>query len=157
MIVMLTEQAAELQKLKNQKGTQVAFSVALVTSGSETKGPFSHPTTLIFKHVQTNIRDGYNKHTGVFTAPVKGAYHFEWQIGVHGDDKHPACAVLIKNSEGIFSTYERQKAYFGMASNSVTLLLEVRHSVFLRLCRNSKVFDDVNHYSTFSGHLLFPM
>ncbi|XP_059207626.1 complement C1q-like protein 4 [Centropristis striata] len=152
------DQAAELHKLKKQQqGRQVAFSVAPVTTGAVHLGPFNVLTTLIFKHVQTNIGNGYNKHTGVFTAPIKGAYHFEWHVGAFGDNAHSSTAVLVKNSEIIFRAHEKQTAHFGTASNSATLLLEVGDAVFLRLWPHSKVFDNRYHHNSFSGHLLFPM
>ncbi|XP_059207625.1 complement C1q-like protein 4 isoform X2 [Centropristis striata] len=152
------KQHAEMNKLKEQQqGRQVAFSVAPVTKGEFRQGPVNGLTTLIFKHVQTNIGNGYNKHTGVFTAPVRGAYHFEWHVGAHGDNRHPSAAVLIKNSEQIFMAWERQAAHFGTASSSVTLLLEVGDTVFLRLWYFSRVYDNRNHHNSFSGLLLFPM
>ncbi|XP_059193435.1 collagen alpha-1(VIII) chain-like [Centropristis striata] len=147
-----------LRELKEEiallKGTQVAFSVSLLPSGSETQGPFPVLTTLIFKHVLTNIGDGYNKHTGVFTAPVKGAYHFEWHVGAHG---YTAGGLLVKNSTPIFLAYEKQTAHFGTASNSATVLLEVGDTVVVRLWPHTKVYDNWNHHTTFSGHLLFLM
>ncbi|XP_059208075.1 complement C1q-like protein 4 [Centropristis striata] len=152
------KQQAELHRLKKQQqGRQVAFSVALVPSGRVVLGPFNVPTTLIFKHVQTNIGNGYNKRTGILTAPVKGAYHFEWHVGTIADNKHPSAAALIKNSEIIGMAWEGQKTGYGTGSNSVTLLLEVGDAVFVRLWHNTMMYDSLYHYYWFSGHLLFPM
>ncbi|XP_028450428.1 complement C1q-like protein 4 [Perca flavescens] len=158
------EQAAHLKTevdiLKQQlQVRQVAFSASLLAGGGETTtGPFPKDTILIFKHVPTNIGNAYNPNTGVFTAPVRGAYHFEWWVGAHGDNgAHASAAVLVKNSENIFLAWEHQKDYFGTASNGVTLLLEVGDVVFVRLWVNTRAFDNENHHTTFSGHLLFPM
>ncbi|XP_028450423.1 complement C1q-like protein 4 [Perca flavescens] len=155
-----TEQVAQLQtevnKLKQKlKVRQVAFSASLMAggkSGNQNIGPFSADTTLVYKNVQTNIGNAYNPNTGVFTAPVRGAYHFEWWV-TYNNGGYPAGAVLVKNSENVFMAWEKQ----GSASNGVTLLLEVGDVVFVRLVSNTVARDNQHHHTTFSGHLLFPM
>ncbi|KAF1378040.1 hypothetical protein PFLUV_G00185460 [Perca fluviatilis] len=141
---------------------QVAFSASLVAGvepgESVTTGPFPSFTTLIFKHVPTNIGNAYNSTTGVFTAPVRGAYHFEWWVAAFGDNgAHASGAALVKNSENIFTAWEQRKEYLGTASNGVTLLLEVGDVVSVSLWADTVAFDNANHHTTFSGHLLFPM
>ncbi|XP_047460077.1 uncharacterized protein LOC125019359 [Mugil cephalus] len=42
---------------------QVAFSASLLASGSGTTGPFNALTTLVFRHVVTNIGNAYNPHS----------------------------------------------------------------------------------------------
>ncbi|TDH05346.1 hypothetical protein EPR50_G00143690 [Perca flavescens] len=136
---------------------QVAFSASLLPVGGQAAytGPFNTPTTLIYKNVPTNIGNAYNPTTGVFTAPVRGAYNFEWTVAAHGDG-HTA-AWLVKNSEQVFIAWEHQAAGFMSASNGATLLLEVGDVVFVRLRAGTRVYDDGLHFITFSGHLLFPM
>ena len=36
--------------------------------------------TLIFDHIETNIGNGYNGHTGVFIAPLNGVYMFFYTV-----------------------------------------------------------------------------
>ncbi|XP_039670651.1 uncharacterized protein LOC120567741 isoform X2 [Perca fluviatilis] len=145
----LKEQAAQLKtEVDKQKQQQL---------GESNIGPFRSDTPLIYKHVTTNIGNAYNPNTGVFTAPVRGAYNFEWWVGAFGDGSHASAAVLVKNSEKISLAYERQNQHFGTGSSGVTLLLEVGDVVFLRLVANSLVYDNANHHNTFSGFLLFTM
>uniref|UniRef100_A0A3Q0T8M9 Cerebellin 10 n=1 Tax=Amphilophus citrinellus TaxID=61819 RepID=A0A3Q0T8M9_AMPCI len=136
---------------------RVAFSASLLASGSGYVGPFNTHTPLVFRNVVSNIGNAYNPHTGFFIAPVRGAYHFEFYVGAHGHNSHPSSAVLIKNGQHIFIAYEHQNSHYGSSANGVTLLLEVGDVVFLRLWVNSRIFDNENHHSTFSGHLLFAM
>uniref|UniRef100_A0A8C6WVJ2 Cerebellin 10 n=1 Tax=Neogobius melanostomus TaxID=47308 RepID=A0A8C6WVJ2_9GOBI len=135
---------------------QVAFSASLLESGSGTLGPINAHTTLVFKHVVSNIGKAYSPHTGIFTAPVRGAYHFEFYVVALGGS-HESRVVLVKNGEHIFIAGEHQTNGFGTAANGVTLLLEAGDVVSLRLWKNNVIYDDGAHYSTFSGHLLFPM
>ncbi|KAK7883865.1 hypothetical protein WMY93_026988 [Mugilogobius chulae] len=136
---------------------QVAFSASLVGSGSGvTLGPFNRFTPLAFKHVFSNIGNAYNPNTGVFTAPVKGAYHFELYAGAPGQAR-PTGAVLMKNGARTVIAYEHQTNGFSAAANGATLLLEANEAVYVQLWPTCIIFDNLNYHSSFSGHLLFPM
>uniref|UniRef100_A0A8C5ED04 C1q domain-containing protein n=1 Tax=Gouania willdenowi TaxID=441366 RepID=A0A8C5ED04_GOUWI len=136
---------------------QVAFSTSLLASGSGYTGPFNTDTNLIFRHVFENIGNAYNPHTGLFTAPVRGVYHFEFYIHGSGGSSQLSSAALVKNGQKICSAYENQTSSGHSASNGVTLLLEVGDVVFVRLLANSKLYDNSNNHNTFSGHMLFTM
>ncbi|KAM9333627.1 cerebellin-2-like [Pholidichthys leucotaenia] len=150
-------QKTEIAKVKQQlQVTQVAFSATLLTEGQTTLGPCNAHFTLVFKHVLTNIGNAYNKHTGIFIAPVKGAYHFEWHI--LGLGTTPTGAALVKNSEHISLAYGYQKVdYNPSASGGVSLVLEAGDRVFVRLWAGTLIHDTENRHNTFSGHLLFTM
>uniref|UniRef100_A0A8C6TAP1 C1q domain-containing protein n=1 Tax=Neogobius melanostomus TaxID=47308 RepID=A0A8C6TAP1_9GOBI len=135
---------------------QVAFSASLLESGSGYTGPINAHTTLVFRYVVSNIGSAYSPHTGLFTAPVRGAYHFEFYILDHGG-AHASGVILVKNGEHIFMAGEHQTNGHSTAANGATLLLQAGDVVFLRLCENHRIYDNGNHHSTFSGHLLFPM
>ncbi|TDH05319.1 hypothetical protein EPR50_G00143570 [Perca flavescens] len=148
----LVQLKADMRLLLTQV-RQVAFSASLVNTSYSVVGPSATDITLIFKFVVTNIGNAYNSTTGVFTAPVRGAYNFEWTVGANGGTSG---AVLVKNSANVFLAYE-QVAGFMSSSKAVALFLEVGDVVFVRVFVNSVVFDNLNHHTTFSGHLLFPM
>lgn len=151
----VTENQLDALKRDREVG-RVAFSASLLESGSGYAGLFSTDTTLVFKHVVTNIGSAYNKHTGSFTAPVGGAYHFDFFIGGDGSTTNSEVS-LVKNEELIFTACEKQQSGWSTTGNGATLLLEPGDVVFVRLRASTKIFDDRNHYSTFSGHLLFTM
>eukprot|EP00064_Thunnus_orientalis_P017913 superscaffoldBa00003948_g17999 len=158
MTASLAAQKVEMRQLqKDTEARQVAFSAALLAEGSAVVGPFRRDTTLVFKYVATNIGRAYNSNSGIFTAPVRGAYHFEFYIGGYVDNHHPTAAVLVKNQDHVFSAYAKQTSYYASTSNGATLILEVGDHVFVRMYANTKMYDDHNRYCTFSGHLLFAM
>ncbi|KAF3852671.1 hypothetical protein F7725_006026 [Dissostichus mawsoni] len=144
----VTENQVEALK-RDGEVKQVAFSASLLASGYGTIGPFNTQTDLVFRYVFANIGNAYNPNTG--------AYHFEFYVYGLGDPSYPSGAVLFKNGEKVCIAYEHQPSGAAKSSNGATLLLEVGDVVFLRLFENSKIFDNGNHHSTFSGHLLFTM
>ncbi|XP_042355823.1 complement C1q-like protein 2 [Plectropomus leopardus] len=152
----LEEHRTEMEKLKQQlQVKQVAFSASLVDSQDKTFGPFDTHIQLIFSRITTNVGQAYNPETGIFTAPVRGVYNFEWSVGARGDNAHATAAALFRNSEHIFLAWEKQGSHFGSASNAANLFLEAGDAVYLHLPGNAIVFDSNNRHSTFSGHLIF--
>ncbi|XP_043982044.1 uncharacterized protein LOC122836424 [Gambusia affinis] len=149
-----TENQVEVLK-RERKVKQVAFSASLLASGGGHIGPFNTQTPLVFRHVVANIGNAYNPNTGFFIAPVRGAYHFEFHLHGGGHASYGTGAVLVKNGNPIFIAYEHQPSYSVDPSNGATLLLETGDVVFLRQWQNTRIYDDQNHHTTFSGHLLF--
>ncbi|XP_075882137.1 caprin-2-like [Nelusetta ayraudi] len=147
-----------VEELKTDKELkQVAFSASLLASGEGYLGPFNTEIPMVFRHVFTNIGNAYNPNTGFFTAPVRGVYQFDFYVHGHGNPSHPTTAALVKNGNRICISYARQPSHNVNSSNGVRLLLEVGDVVYLKLRQNSRVFDNENHPTTFSGHLLFTM
>lgn len=98
-----------------------------------------------------------NVFTGVFTAPVRGVYHFVVFVFGHGQVSTSTGVTLHKNGEQVFLAYSRQPDHAVSPSNGASLLLEKGDVIYLKLWPNSWIHDTQNHHNTFSGHLLFPM
>uniref|UniRef100_A0A3B3ZL85 C1q domain-containing protein n=1 Tax=Periophthalmus magnuspinnatus TaxID=409849 RepID=A0A3B3ZL85_9GOBI len=128
---------------------QVAFSVSLADSGELYKGPCADKT-LVFKRVFSNIGNGYNPNTGMFTAPVGGAYFFTFNT--FGYNSHTAGAILIKNNDIQGVSADGADS----SSNSVLLSLAPGDTLHLQLWDNGQVFDNANAHTTFTGFLLHP-
>ncbi|ROI26832.1 Complement C1q-like protein 4 [Anabarilius grahami] len=134
---------------------EIAFSASLVESGDKSIGPFSTHFTITYKNVFTNTGNAYNPITGVFTAPLKGAYMF--RVSIYGHGPTPATVSIIKNGEIVVSAYDYQPQGALSSSNGVVLILEVGDVVYVRLKAGRRIYDNESNHSTFSGFLLFPL
>ncbi|KAL1006076.1 hypothetical protein UPYG_G00067530 [Umbra pygmaea] len=135
---------------------KVAFSAALGISAGNI-GPFNTETTLVYKKVFTNIGNYYNSSTGIFTAPVKGVYHFTFHCHTYNGIR--GYIFLYKNGVAMAATADQPTSGdpADNGSNGLVLMLEVGDEIYMRLPINSWIYDDNDGYnlSTFNGILLF--
>ncbi|XP_077091497.1 uncharacterized protein LOC143742500 [Siphateles boraxobius] len=146
-------QVEELRKENRER--EIAFSAGLIQSGSDYIGPFTSEITLSYRNVFTNIGNAYNPITGIFTAPLKGAYMFRISVFSHGPT-HSA-ASIFKNGERVVLAYAGQPQSELNSSNGAVLILEVGDVVYVKLWSGTRIYDNDNSHSTFSGFLLFPL
>ncbi|XP_023203176.1 complement C1q subcomponent subunit B-like [Xiphophorus maculatus] len=134
--------------------SRVAFSAALVDTNNWTvKGPLEADETLKFERVITNIGNGYDPATGLFTAPVKGLYYIQ-VTGISGPTGELHAGVK-KNRENMFAIYQKARTQAG-ASNAMVLVLEQGDRVYVQLWAG-KTIADQGRLSIFTGFLVFPM
>ncbi|XP_041721590.1 complement C1q-like protein 2 isoform X2 [Coregonus clupeaformis] len=152
---LLRELVARVEKLESKP--KVAFSTSLTVNDEHYHlGPFDNDTTVVYKKVTTNIGEAYNPDTGVFTAPVGGAYYFTFTCNVGNSGK--ANAALLKNGVKMAAVYETANPKSGIyhgGANGITLDLVEGDKVCVVLWSGSSIFDN-SRISMFSGHLLFP-
>ncbi|KAM9421334.1 complement C1q-like protein 2 isoform 1-T1 [Salvelinus alpinus] len=153
----LSAKVENLEKACNGK-PKVAFSTSLRVSEEHYHfGPFDEDTTVVYKKVTTNIGEAYNPETGVFTAPVGGAYYFTFTCNV--GNSGVANAALLKNGVNMAAVYEYANPKSGIyhsGANGVTLVLVEGDKVNVVLWSGSSIFDN-SRISMFSGYLLFPI
>ncbi|KAK7130442.1 hypothetical protein R3I93_019933 [Phoxinus phoxinus] len=145
----------QVELRKENRDREIAFSASLMQSGSGEIGPFTAEITLTYRNVFTNIGNAYNPITGVFTAPLKGAYMF--RVSLYGHGGTPATVTIDKNGERTVVAHDIQAQDRLNSSNGVVLILEVGDVVYVRLWSGNRIFDSENNHSTFSGFLLFPL
>ncbi|XP_048022285.1 uncharacterized protein LOC125252764 [Megalobrama amblycephala] len=146
---------SQVELRKENRDREIAFSAGLMQSGGGYVGPFTTDITLTYRNVLTNIGNAYNPVTGIFTAPLKGAYMF--RVTVHGHGGTPATASIYKNGEHMVVAHDVQAQDRLNSSNGVVLILEVGDVVYVRLGSSTRIADNWNNYNTFSGFLLFPL
>ncbi|XP_074550120.1 uncharacterized protein LOC141807805 [Halichoeres trimaculatus] len=151
--VISTESAVEELQRENAGRPKVAFTVGLTDNGQI--GPFNTEITLKFGKVFTNIGDAYSPTTGIFTAPVKGAYYFRfnaWDARL----SNVLGVKLFHNTKTVTYCYDVNDNHgYVNVSNGFVLQLEKGDVIYLVLRSDSAIWDDVNNRTTFSGFLLF--
>ncbi|XP_058628015.1 uncharacterized protein LOC131538151 isoform X2 [Onychostoma macrolepis] len=152
----LTESQVE-ELRKENRDREIAFSAALMESGGGHIGPFTTDITLTYRNVFTNIGNAYNPITGIFTAPLKGAYMFTFSVFGYGNPSTASAVSIMKNGEKVVMAYAHQAQYTVSSSKGVVLILEVGDVVYVRLWSGTTIYDNHNNHSTFSGYLLFPL
>ncbi|KAK7159518.1 hypothetical protein R3I94_005759 [Phoxinus phoxinus] len=140
---------------KEIEAKKVAFSVGLLASGLGHTGPTDKPKILDYKKVFSNVGSAYDSNTGIFTAPIKGAYYFRFYAHCHG--KTTMAVSLLKNGETQCSVYAWKPVSNGNGSNGVVLTLEIGDQISTQLWKNTWVYDDSGSYTSFSGFLIFPL
>ncbi|KAK5877437.1 hypothetical protein CesoFtcFv8_024940 [Champsocephalus esox] len=153
---------AELEVSKNElqldetamrsSDTKVAFSAAL-SSGKF--GPYNTETALVYRRSITNLGGAYSTNTGVFTAPVEGAYYFRFTAmnNKHGENM---AVNLYRNSQRIIHN-SKQNDGNTFLSNAAVLHLNQGDEVYMRLHVNCGLFENDDTYNTFSGFMLYSM
>ncbi|XP_065133253.1 complement C1q-like protein 3 [Paramisgurnus dabryanus] len=146
-----------LNKVLNEnEARKIAFSAGLLESGSGGIGPFDDNwKTLVYKKVFSNIGNAYDSNTGIFTAPVQGAYYF--RFNAHTRSPFNLGAGLFKNDVPQCSVSSWKSTTHSNASNGVVLTLEPGDQVHIKVWRNAQVYDNKDSLTSFSGFLLFPL
>ncbi|ROL54794.1 Complement C1q-like protein 4 [Anabarilius grahami] len=116
-------QVEELRK--ENRDREIAFSASLMQSGSGFIGPFTTEITLTYRNVFTNIGNAYNPITGIFTAPLKGAYMFRFSVYSHASQQNPSTAAIMKNGQLVVVAHDHQPQSVVNSSNGVVLILEI--------------------------------
>ncbi|XP_018548631.1 cerebellin 17 isoform X2 [Lates calcarifer] len=150
-----SENKVEELKKENAERPKVAFSFGLTDAGRI--GPFNTDITLKFSRVFTNFGQAYNPTTGMFTAPVRGAYYFRFSAW---DDRSSSSigANLYHNGKRVSwnSAYNTDPSYITI-TNALVLQLEKGDVVYMVLPSNHGIWDDIHNRTTFSGFLLFSL
>ncbi|XP_048011585.1 uncharacterized protein LOC125245141 isoform X2 [Megalobrama amblycephala] len=132
------------EKTDASERVKVAFSATLSALGNSHKfiGPYQEATSLVYENALTNIGNAYDTNTGIFTAPVKGVYYFNFVVfnpwGMSTGVK------LLKNGNFVVGATDNPPGQDteDTASNAVCLLLEQGDQIHLQLWENRRIYTD---------------
>jgi hypothetical protein len=88
-------------------------------------------TTIVFDHVITNLGDGYDNTTGVFTVPTTGLYIFSWTIEAYG--RLTESILLVNGKQEGLSRAHEQSSYYDTTTSFAVLNLTVSDKVWVKV------------------------
>lgn len=126
---------------------EVAFSAG-VTSASSTW----NSGTLIFNAVISNVGNGYNPSTGVFTSPQKGTYVFF--VSAIENNKQDLGVDIVLNSVSKVRAIGNNSAGYQTGTNMVVLNLKKGDRVWVRHSYGKGYHTHSVPLTTFAGFLV---
>lgn len=105
----------------------IAFYAYMTTTENN---PGTHHT-IIYDHAVTNIGNGYNRHSGTFTAPVDGVYVFSWTIFMSGPGDYMSIELTL-NSQPVGASFVHGVQDYSTASGTAVLSMQKNDIVFTR-------------------------
>lgn len=140
------------QGLKGRKGEKGAHPprIAFTVSRSEPMGPVMQKTPVTYDKVHTNLGDSFDVYSSHFICKVNGTYLFT--VHVLSAENRTAYGWIMLNNDHQIAFHGDAQSRHGTGSNTIILHLVRDDHVWVQLNENSSL---LNHFSSFSGHLLF--
>lgn len=146
---------AEIERHRNTRLSPVqASAVAFYAYMSANEPNPSLHHALIFDAVKTNVGDGYNQFSGMFTVPSTGLYVFTWTIytGNHGQTGF----YIYVNHDIVGATFgetDNNQNDFDSDSGSMVVSLNAHDNVYIRssMTCSTYVISEANRRTTFAG------
>ncbi|CAC5384864.1 C1QL [Mytilus coruscus] len=104
---------------------------------SKTETDPGHHHTIIFDSVLSNSGNGYNNHTGAFTAPLGGMYVFAFSVVGYPGTRMPVQLVINSNVVGATAGDSISSTLYPSASTVVVIHLNQNDACFLRTTTNT--------------------
>ena len=134
--------------LAEKLGALVAFTADLSKTVITTK-----EGSLVCDHVLTNIGNGYNKETGVFTAPVEGTYLFLLTLAADCKNSASTAKALIMLGDRIIGIAYCKGSNW--STGHAVAEIDSGEKVWLKVDGDAK-YSFGESWTTFSGMLLQP-
>ena len=111
---------------------------------------------IVFPYLISNVGDGYDVSTGIFTAPFDGVYLFTCFLASHTDEIKADLVVNGMPKVGIPAiATSGSHGHFGAAGNDLPVALVSGDRVWIQYVAGSVIWTYSRApYSTFSGYLI---
>ncbi|XP_076460441.1 uncharacterized protein LOC143293454 [Babylonia areolata] len=134
---------------KGVKGPQPP-RIAFTVSRSDPLGPVMQKTPVTFDKVHTNLGNSFDIYSSHFVCKINGTYIFI--VHVLSAENRTAYGWVMLNNDHQMAFHGDAQSRHGTGSNTIILHLVRDDHVWVQLNENSSL---LNHFSSFSGHILF--
>ncbi|OPL32814.1 hypothetical protein AM593_07233, partial [Mytilus galloprovincialis] len=142
---LITKQQKDYEALMGKR-TIVAFSAYTTRQQA-----IASNTNIKFEKVWTNIGNGYNPSTGIFTAPRQGVYHISAVVmSVKGQQLY----LHLKHNNGYTAGSLVNGDGYKTGTFDVVFSLQKGDEISVGCKGRYNVFSNIDKYTTFSGHLI---
>ena len=107
---------------------------------------------MVFNAVLSNIGNGYNPKTGVFTAPIDGTYVF-YVAAVEYEKQHLRLDILINNVKKV-QLIGHHAADYQTGTNMVVQYLKKGENVWVAYHQGKGYYSESIPMTTFSGFMI---
>ncbi|KAK7507832.1 hypothetical protein BaRGS_00000797 [Batillaria attramentaria] len=134
---------------KGEKGSRPP-RIAFTVSRSEPLGPVMQKVPVTFDKIHTNLGDSFDVYSSHFICKTNGTYMF--MVHVLSAENRTAYGWIMLNNDHQMAFHGDADARHGTGSNTIILHLVRDDHVWVQLNENSAL---LNHFSSFSGYILF--
>ena len=129
------------------------FSAGIITDVNKV---WSTGEKIVFPYLISNVGNGYDVSTGIFTAPFDGVYLFTCFLASHTDEIKADLVVNGLPKVGISAiATSGSSGHFGAAGNALPIALVTGDRVWIQHVSGSVIWSHSGApYTTFSGHLI---
>ncbi|XP_045198943.2 heavy metal-binding protein HIP-like [Mercenaria mercenaria] len=145
----MVQYAKEVENIK-ESASSTAFAFAAELSQSNVQ--FISGQTFIYKRTILNEGNGYDKTSGIFTAPVKGTYLFTVQFCTPRSDG--VGYAIMSDNEEIKRGYIYDSDASSCHSSDAFAVLSKGGRVWIKCTANVVPLHGGNYWNTFSGALI---
>lgn len=121
------------------------------TRGLDLTTNFTNGSPLQYQVIVSNTGNGYDKTSGVFTAPSDGIYWFSVTLSGSTDD-HVSCYLMKNSMDYLVEVYISAFSAYASASTSTLVHLSSGDKVSVSQCNGSGVLS--SYKSSFSGFMV---
>lgn len=128
------------------------------TNNTECFGPNTTDELIIYKHVLTNLGNGYNVQTGIFTVPCSGVYSLSVTLyaGSSVGNMSTCASLQVNNNNTVSVLREVKKRDLEDSSTLVAAVrLEAGDQVAASLPAGCVICSHGGLFNTFTGFLLY--
>ncbi|XP_062617216.1 complement C1q-like protein 2 [Saccostrea cucullata] len=153
--IEMSESPGKISLSKGKRAIGTGTPIAFYAYMSKSEHNPSNHHMLIFDTITTNLGGGYNRHSGMFSAPATGLYVFTWTIytGEHGKT---AFAIYVNDDivSSCFGETDGNSRDYDSETGTIVVSLNQHDDVYIRsimACTTYVPSIDWHARTTFAG------